>query len=323
MNHTRVMSAAANVAGIVLLWGLWTAPASAQEKEAGETPDQTVDRVETTNAPPTAEDMLKELRRAHPINDVISPVGSKWAGDAAAQRKLWPEGWSVVDRSGFLKRDGDWWLFAFEPDNGDPPIRLIPNANLEVLVRTAVHVSTPVKFIISGLTTVFKDRNYLLVRSVTRDRQAPDLTKQPTPATNPDVKPVPTTASTDDVLGMMQDQAPETDLLDTRGRLGVPEAASATRTLLPDGATVINRPARVVRQGALYRLVFESDHPDNPEPPLTMLPNQNMMRMTRLATTDNLGLVFIVSGEVTQFQGENFVLVQSATQRMASGNFHK
>ncbi len=319
MSHPTVMSFAAGAAVLAFLLGVSSATVVAQEQEAGQSQDQTVDHEKTTT-PPTAEDMLKELRRAHPINDVISPVGGKWSGDAATQRKLWPEGWSVVDRGGFLTRDGDWWLFAFEPDNGDPPIRLIPNANLEVLVRTAVHVTTPVRFVISGLTTVFKDQNYLLVRSVTRDRRAPDPAKQPTPTSTPDPKPESPTTSTDDVLGMMQEQAPETDLLDTRRRL---ETAAATRTLLPDGATVINRPARVVKQGALYRLVFESDHPDSPEPPLTMLPNQNMMRMIHLATNNNLGLVFIVSGEVTQFQGENFVLVQSATQRAASGNFHK
>ncbi len=325
MTNKRTLRVATSAAAFVATLGLLPVLAAAQDAAPGAAQGQAVEGDRTAGEPPTAEDMLKELRRARPINDVISPASGAWSGDAAAKRKLWPEGWALVDRSGFLNREGDWWLFAFDPADGDPPMRLIPNANLEVLVRTATHATSPVRFVISGSTTVYEDRNYLLVRSVTRDRHTPPATKhQKHSGAMNHPKPVSVTASSDDVMNMMQGEMPVSDVMDTRReRFGSATVASATRTLQPDGATIINRPARVVRQGSMCRLVFESDHPDSPEPPLTILPNQNMMRMVKLAAADNLGLVFIVSGEVTQFQGENFVLVQASTQRMASGNFRK
>lgn len=294
----------------------------AQDADPEAPPRESIDGGESSKGPPTAEDMLRELRRARPLNDVVAPSSGTWSGEGPEYRKLWPEGWAVVDRSGYLNRDGDWWLFAFEPDEGDPPLRLLPNANLEVLVRTATHATMPVRFVISGSSTVYEDQNYLLVKSVTRDRQTPDKT---TRSVRDDRSPTPVsvTGSSDDVMKALRDAQPDTDVIDPRERFSAAEAASATRTLRPDGMSIINRPARVVRQGRSHRLVFESDHPDRPEPPLTMLPNQNMMRMVHQAATDNLGLVFIVSGEITQFQGENYLLVQSATQRMSTGNFRK
>lgn len=282
----------------------------------------TAEQTETSLASPTAEDMLKALRRSRPMNAVIVPESGVWSGDGSPRRKLWPEGWAVVDRSGRLTRDREWWAFAFYPDEGDLPIRLIPNANLEVLVRTAVHATNPVNFVISGQATVYKDRNYLLVRSVMRDRTtrvAPSRVNIPATAANM----VATDAPAEDVLNVLKNETSETDPMDTRTRLAAPEAASAVRPLRPDGANVINRPARVARRGSLYQLVFESDHPDNPEPPLTMLPNQHMLRMVNATNTKNLGVVFIVSGEITQFQGENFILVRAATRRLDSGNFRK
>ncbi len=291
------------------------------EHELQETAEQT----EASLASPTAEDMLKALRRSRPINEVIVPESGLWSGDGSPRRKLWPEGWAVVDRSGRLtrdKKDKKWWAFVFHPDEGDRPIRLIPNANLEVLVRTAVHDTNPVNFVISGQATVYEDRNYLLVRSVMRDRTTPVApSRANAPATAAST--VATDAPAEDVLNVLKGATSETDPMDTRTRVAVPEAASAARPLRPDGASVINRPARVARRGSLYQLVFESDHPDSPEPPLTMLPNQHMLRMVQATKTQNLGVVFTVSGEITQFQGENFVLVRAATRRLDSANFRK
>jgi len=282
----------------------------------------TAEQSESSTPSPTAEDMLKALRRSRPVNEVIVPESGVWSGDGSPRRKLWPEDWALVDRTGHLTRDDKWWAFAFDPDDGDPPTRLIPNANLEVMVRTALHATNPVRFVISGQTTVFDNRNYLLVRSVMRDRE----TLEPSPpvdAAVPATKPVSTDAPVDDVLSVLQRETSETDPMDTRTRIGAAEAALGARPSRPDGVNVINRPARVVRHGSLYQLVFESDHPDNPEPPLTMLPNQRLSRMITATEAENHGVVFIVSGEITQFLGENFVLVRAATRRLDTGNFHK
>jgi len=280
------------------------------------------DDADSSQHTPTAEDMLKSLRRSRPLNEVIVPESGVWSGDGSPQRKLWPEGWAIVERSGHLTRDEEWWAFAFTGDEDTPKMRLLPNANLEVMVRTAVHATTPIEFIISGQTTVYDNRNYLLVRSVMRDNTAaePDVTGRVNIPGEPKVA---TNGSVESVLNVLKEQAPDSGIMDPRTRSRAGQAASAARPLQPDGSNVINRPARVVRRGHLYQLIFESDHPDNPEPPLTMLPNQHMLRMINETEAHNLGVVFVVSGEVTQFQGENFILVRSATRRLESANFSK
>jgi len=95
------------------------------------------------------------------------------------------------------------------------------------------------------------------------------------------------------------------------------------RTLLPEGTPIVSRAGRVVRDGIWWTLVFESDHPEHPEPPIRILPNSSLEVMARMAETIPTGLVFIVSGEVTEFEGQNYLLVRVFMRRQESGNLTK
>ncbi|MEK7732015.1 MAG: hypothetical protein AAB363_09195, partial [Planctomycetota bacterium] len=104
---------------------------------------------------PTAEDVLRALKRRRPVNDVIPP-GSRAARDAVAantipsNRLLLPEGLSVVGRTGRLSHEGQWWVFAFDDDASLSPMKLLPNTNLELMVGTLRGASIPVRFTVTG-----------------------------------------------------------------------------------------------------------------------------------------------------------------------------
>jgi len=309
MKHRQRMRLVLASAGVGV--AAFTATALAQEPA-----DRAEQRTESSADAPTAEELLKSLRAHRAGRDVLSPTSGPWSGARHGKRTLWPEGWAVVDIGGYLRRDGSWWTFAPDAPEELDPIRLLPNATLEVMVRTATNASGPVRFNVSGQTTVYEDRNYLLLHSLARDRNTPP------PNQSDDTEPVATDGSVEDVMGVLQEQGDD-DLLDTRPEEEASARGASLRPLLPDGAAIISRPARVVRIGKRYDLVFESDHPDNPEPPLTLLPNLNMERMLEAVRGDNHGQVFRVSGDVTQFLGRNYILVRSAPQRVDTDNFRK
>ena len=56
---------------------------------------------------------------------------------------------------------------------------------------------------------------------------------------------------------------------------------------------------------------------------MKVLPNQSVEMMLDASKRDNHGLVFLVSGEITLFEGENFLLPTIAMRRIDTGNLRK
>lgn len=295
---------------------------------------------------PTAEELLKALQRYRPANEVIPPASSAENVGQPAQRMLWPEGSAVVNRAGWLIEHRSWSRFVFAPPDGEPPIRLLPNAGLEVMTRTAAGSQSPVKFAVSGEMTVFEGENYLLVRVVRRsagtDRQivGPEGVESETgptekPTLQPgqedsDAAPVGDALSGDvpveDVLAVLKQQEPGEDVLEpleSSAEDRLDSYPAAARRLIPDGSPLVQRPGRLAHEGQWWTFVFESDHPDHPEPPMKLLPNKSVEMMVGVLKCQAGGLVFLVSGEVTVFRGENFLLSRVAVLRADSGNLRR
>ncbi len=270
----------------------------------------------------TAEDLLRELQHRRPINTVILPFSAQNRDDLSAEGKLWPEGWAVTDRSGRLERHGSWWFFRFEADEGTAPIKVLPNATLEVMTRILAGSPNAQTFAVSGELTVYGDENYLLARTVRRPSEAPpsDRPVDPEPAGQPDI---PAEASAEEVLAVLQAQQPVGALLPVEGllldNLAAPETFSG-RTFWPDGSPIVSRLGRVIPKGSWWAFTFESDPPDSPEPPMRLLPNKNTELMVQASRHESVGLVFVVSGEVTAFYGENFLLPRMTMRRTDLGN---
>lgn len=289
-------------------------------------------------AQPTAEDVLRSLRHRQPVNDVIPP-GSRAARDAVAsnttptKRLLMPEGLSVVGRTGRLSREGQWWIFAFDDDASHPPMKLLPNANLELMVGTLRGASAPIRFSVTGELTLFEGENFLLPRTTALAAGAAAITASPEPSAakgtgdqaSSSVRLRPD-APAEDVLAAMQAQQPTAAILPISASASDEEdrtqSADYSGTFMSDGSPLIHRVGRLVRQESWWTFVSDSDRLEQPDPPLRLLPNQSVELMVKETPREGGG-VFTVSGEVTSFDGENYLLTRVATRRVDTGNLRK
>lgn len=96
----------------------------------------------------------------------------------------------------------------------------------------------------------------------------------------------------------------------------VPVAAK----LLPDGYRLVDRPGRLTREGDYYTFSFESRSEAAPELPMRLLPNRLLEDMEIASSGGTKPVVFIVSGELTEYHGVNYLLVQKLLTRPNLGN---
>ena len=96
-----------------------------------------------------------------------------------------------------------------------------------------------------------------------------------------------------------------------------------TSRRLPDGFFLVDRVGRVVKDGDWYVFVFEGYSESHPETPIKLLPNQLLERMVLETEAGTGSTVFIVSGEVTEFRSENYLLLRKLLRRRSLGNLGK
>ena len=285
----------------------------------------------------TAEDVLKALQSRRPTHPIIEPASAR-GRTAPVKLALWPEGASLVEQSGWLEEEGAWWVFHAESNEEFPPVKLLSNAALEGMVRTARGASEPIYFQVSGEFTVFQDENYLLPRFVARLRRNQSIPEpeaiDATGATEPEAgnesnapskSTVATDAPVDDVLRVLGNRMPERRLVsvDDRNEASAATGMVARQSLLPDGSPLVERPGRLVSSPDGWVFAFEADRPDYPEPPMALLLNMNTQLMVEASAQGATGLVFLVSGEVTSFSGRNYLLPRIARRRIDTGNLSK
>ncbi|MFH0983133.1 MAG: hypothetical protein V2A79_16560 [Planctomycetota bacterium] len=138
----------------------------------------------------------------------------------------------------------------------------------------------------------------------------------------------PPTVSADEVLRAFQRDRPTRVPIAPSGgpdESTSPEAslAPATSRRLPDGYFLVDRVGRVVKEGEWYVFVYEGDNASHPEPPLKLLPNQLLERVVLESQNARNSAVFVVSGEVTEFQNENYLLLRKLLRRRNLGNLEK
>lgn len=282
---------------------------------------------------PTAEELLRTLREKRPNNPVIASAMLPREDKSTLDSRLYPEGYAIVEQSGVLTRDGDWWAFEPDPANrGDSPIRLLANQQLEVMKLTAHAAQGQAKFMVSGEMTVFENQNYLLIHRAVLERSSPSETRTPNqpkpPAAAPEKKkPGSNEQSIERVIESIRLLRPPVESLAPQV-LSSPtdpsnDGASFNPSVLPEGTVVVRRPGRIVRRRNSWFFVFESDHSDYPEPPIVLHPNQTVELMIKTSEQGAKGLVFLVTGDVTLFQNRNYLLPRVAIRRIDSGNLTK
>jgi hypothetical protein len=159
------------------------APAASQPGE-----ERSADQAATTrpgghetdaDAEPSAssDDIIRQLRRDRPPRAVIlepEPTVPK-AEDAPAvapgprrEPLAMGRGRMVINRAVYIvpDRDGRWLEARFIGDNTlrEPPMRLLPNRELELVQARREAREVPTRFEVTGLTTRYRGRTYLLLR---------------------------------------------------------------------------------------------------------------------------------------------------------------
>lgn len=90
--------------------------------------------------------------------------------------------------------------------------------------------------------------------------------------------------------------------------------------LYPDGFRIVDRPGRLTREGDYYVFAFESRGRGEPEMPIRLLPNRLLEDMEIVTAGGTRPVVFQISGELTEYHGANYLLVQKLLTRPELGN---
>jgi hypothetical protein len=80
--------------------------------------------------------------------------------------------------------------------------------------------------------------------------------------------------------------------------------------LLPEGHYISNRRGRLVKRANYWLFIFESDGKALSDPPLKLLPNRWLEKMESDTTSSHQKIIFQVSGEITVYHGENYLLLR-------------
>ena len=90
--------------------------------------------------------------------------------------------------------------------------------------------------------------------------------------------------------------------------------------LLPEGAYLVDRSGRLVKQGRWWTFVLEDRGEVVRSRPMRVLPSQ-LLETMEYASQDGTGdVVFVVSGEITEFHGVNYLLLRKVLIQRDLGN---
>lgn len=90
--------------------------------------------------------------------------------------------------------------------------------------------------------------------------------------------------------------------------------------LWSEGTRLTGRVGRLVREMEWCTLAFESDSDDPAEPAVRLLPNLSLQRMEEYVAGNIRSPVFVVTGDITEYRSQNFLLVRRFTVRRDDGN---
>lgn len=295
---------------------------------------------------PSAQAIEEHLERNRPKAVPVAPAkpraveqdnGSRaqlWADD---KNLLWPEDFQLAMRRGQLRWTEPWWTFTFDADDEgsvDKPIKVLPSSKLRQMETYVKHADSAISFAITGRVTEYRDENYVLVGEVVilgRSHTQPAPTTEPAEQTEPDSPD--SDAGATRILDLIEEDAewarpldsiagaaPETD---SAGRpTGRPSDTPVTDSagLWSEGTRLTGRVGRLVREMEWWTLAFESDSDDPAEPAVRLLPNLSLQRMEERVAGNIQSLVFVVTGDITEYRAQNFLLVRRFAVRRDDGN---
>lgn len=103
--------------------------------------------------------------------------------------------------------------------------------------------------------------------------------------------------------------------VDLTGGVAAVMPNATTQPLAHEGSTILDRIGRLTKlpTGQL-QITFDSDGPQMSDPPMLLLPNKALASLEDLVNNSYADLKIRVSGEVTEYRGRNYLLLQKWAQ---------
>jgi hypothetical protein len=265
----------------------------------------------------SAED-LDRMLLDRPSVPVTEPQGGAAPREPASE--LPAEGSMVIDRRCRLRGgEAGWVLLQFDHESDRPDVRdrrALPCRLLERM-EDLDGEHRAARFRVSGETTVFDDRAYLLPRKATLERPQEPAAEAATtrPATQPATVPAtgptataPAATAADEIIGKLLQEQP-----------GKPVIARGVETQTGMGY-VVDRLVRILPddRGRWWLARFESDNTLSDEP-VRLLPCKLLERARAMAMGSDGGLIFRVSGELTRYKGRSYLLLRKVLRERDLG----
>ena len=157
-------------------------------------------------------------------------------------------------------------------------------------------------------------------------RSDQDQTPPPTNASKTADRPdqVPHQPAPEEILKAFKRDRPDLKPIRPRRASSKPSKSATDRRafLRREGDYISDSAARLSREGSWWRLEFEADGPDAPRPPMRILPSQLLELMVREHEVAPQAS-YSVSGEVTLFESQNYILLRRVFRRSDSDNLSK
>ena len=254
---------------------------------------------------------------------------------------LLPEGYMAASREARVAPQGKWYVAELARREGlenAPPLRVLPNWQLSILEAILADGRTAPAFVVTGRVTEFLGANYILVehleqilpKPAPRPKESPGagqpaLTTRPTSPGEPTAEEIMQRLLEHETLRpvVLPDRTPVDD--DKAAAETDPEPSAAqngTRgRTLPEETLLIDRTGRVLPGESWWTFAFEDQGHRPKRPPIRLLPNQLLETAIALTSGGTRGMVLVISGEVTLYQGMNYLLLRKVLIRRDLGNF--
>lgn len=191
---------------------------------------------------------------------------------------------------------------------------LMPSRVLEEFIahRRSGHPASRFEF--SGTVTIYDGTNFLLPSVITplAPMVDPDPEPRPTPPTDQ-------TSSPDNTLSSGTERIADRLELRLRDRVGylpmsldLPEVEGVDHSrLVADGTRIQNRPGTIIRDqnSGTWRFIFGAQGAGSRDPSLELLPCLQLQAIENLAMRSELSPRIHASGEITTFNGRNFLML--------------
>jgi hypothetical protein len=132
------------------------------------------------------------------------------------------------------------------------------------------------------------------------------LLEQGPPITSPSVP----GARTGDKKGLSSPSKGEEKFLAAPASIVPPSKSQIKHKLFPEGHYIADRRGRLICSNDYWLFVFESDGKALADPPIKVLPNRWLEKMESDIAASREAMIFRISGEVTTYRGQNFILLR-------------